>query len=67
MGWRAVNWSGAYRNIGWLEGVAVEFLVYVLVENGFHDCCILVRFDNKGVIAAFQRGRSRNVEVNLSI
>ena len=67
VGWRAVNWSGAYRNIGWLEGVAVEFMVYVLVENGFHDCCILVCSNNKGVIAAFWRGCSRNVEVNLSI
>ena len=65
--WRAVNWGGAFRNIGWLEGVAVEFVVYVLVENGYCDCCILVRSDNKGVIAAFRRGRSRNVEVNLSI
>ncbi len=66
-GWRAINWSGPYRNIRWLEGVAVELVVYVLVERGFRDCCILVRSDNKGVIAAFRHGRSRNVEVNLSI
>ena len=66
-GWSAHSWRGPFRNIGWLEGVAVELVVYSLVERGFKDCCILVRSDNKGVIAAFLRGRSRNVEVNLSI
>ncbi len=66
-GWRAFHWSGPFRNIGWLEGVAVEFVVYALVEKGYRDCCVLVLSDNKGVIAAFRCGRSRNVEVNLSI
>ena len=62
-----MKWSGTYRNIRWLEGMAVKLVVYVLVENNYHDCCILVRSNNKGVIAAFRRGRSHNVEVNLSI
>ncbi len=61
------NWKGPGRDIGWLEGVAVEIVVYALEECGFHDCCIRVYSDNDGVVGAFDKGRSRNFEVNLSI
>ena len=45
----------------------MELVVYALDELGFHDCCVRVFSDNMGVIGAFDKGRSRNFEVNLSI
>ena len=63
----SANWRGPSRDIGWLEGVALELLVYVIEEKGLHDLHILVHSDNQGVIGAFDKGRSRNFEVNLSI
>ena len=66
--WRAVDgWKGPCRDIGWLEGVAVELIIYTLVEHNLHDCHVRVYSDNDGVIGAFDKGRSRNFEVNLSI
>jgi len=41
--------------------------MYVLEEKGLHDLHILVHSDNQGVIGAFDKGRSRNYETNLSI
>jgi hypothetical protein len=61
------SWKGPSRDIGWLEGVALELVIYVLEEKGFRDSHILVHSDNQGVIGAFDKGRSRNFEVNLSI
>ncbi len=61
------GWCGPGRDIGWLEGVAVELVVYALDELGLRDCCIRVFSDNVGVIGAFDKGCSRNFEVNLSI
>ena len=61
------GWRGPGRDIGWLEGVAVELVVYALDELGFHDCCVRVFSDNVGVIGAFDKGHSRKFEVNLSI
>ncbi len=61
------GWKGPGRDIGWLEGVAVEIVVYALEECSYHDCCIRVYSDNDGVVGAFDKGRSRNFEVNLSI
>ena len=45
----------------------MELVVYALDELGFHDCCVRVFSDNVGVIGAFDKGCSRNFEVNLSI
>jgi len=61
------SWKGPFRDIGWLEGVALELLIYVLEEKGLHDLHVLVHSDNQGVIGAFDKGRSRNYETNLSI
>ena len=66
--WQAVDgWKGPCHDIGWLEGVAVELTIYALVEHGLHDCCVRVYSDNDRVIGAFDKGRSRNFKVNLSI
>lgn len=66
--WRTTPaWKGPSRDIGWLEGVALELLIYALEEKGLHDMHILVHSDNQGVIGAFDKGRSRNHEINLSI
>ena len=66
--WRILEgWQGPGQDIGWLEGVAVELVTYILDELDLRDCCVKVRSDNVGVIGAFSKGRSRNFEVNLSI
>jgi hypothetical protein len=66
--WRlSENWKGPHRDIGWLKGVALEILIYIIDEKGLHDCLLLIHSDNQGVIGAFDKGRSRNFEINLSI
>lgn len=61
------DWKGPGRNIGWLEAVAVEFAVRALEQHDVRDADVLIRSDNQGVIGAWQKGRGRNFEVNLSI
>jgi hypothetical protein len=66
--WRSIEgWEGQFRDIGWLEGVALELLIYVLEEQGIRDSHIILHSDNQGVIGAFDKGQSRNFKVNLSI
>ena len=45
----------------------MELIIYALNELNFHDCSVHARSDNNGIISAFDKGRSRNFEVNLSI
>jgi hypothetical protein len=61
------NWRSKTRHIGWLEGVALEFLIYAIEQEKWHDVHLRVHSDNMGVISAFDKGRSRNADVNLSI
>jgi hypothetical protein len=56
-----------FQHIGWLEAVAVELALHVLVARGVHSSHILIYSDNQGVIGAWNRGRGRNPEINLSI
>jgi hypothetical protein len=63
----SLTWKGPFCDIGWLEGVTLELLIYALEEKGLHDTHLLIHSDNQGVIGAFDKGRSRNFEVNLSI
>ncbi|KAJ2923621.1 hypothetical protein H1R20_g13481, partial [Candolleomyces eurysporus] len=66
--WRlAEGWKGPWRDIGWLECLALEFLVLHLEARGLRDCKVRVQSDNQGIIGAYYKGRSRNVEVNYSI
>jgi hypothetical protein len=61
------DWRSKTRHIGWLEGVALEFLIYAIEQQKLHDVHLRVHSDNMGVIGAFDKGRSRNADVNLSI
>ncbi|KAJ2921054.1 hypothetical protein H1R20_g16043, partial [Candolleomyces eurysporus] len=66
--WRlAEGWKGPWRDIGWLECLALKFLVLHLEAQGLRDCKVRVQSDNQGIIGAYYKGRSRNVEVNYSI
>lgn len=66
--WRTLpGWRGPSRDIGWLEGLAVEFVIYALEEKGFENSHVIVFSDNQGIIGAFDKGRSRNFQVNLSL
>jgi hypothetical protein len=68
LAWRLLdNWKGPGRDIGWLEGVAVELAVLVLEAKGIRCVDVLLRSDNQGVIGAFAKGRGRNFMVNFSI
>jgi hypothetical protein len=52
------EWRLRARHIGWLEGLALELLIYIIEERGLQDVHLLVHSDNKGVIGAFDKGRS---------
>lgn len=60
-------WKSRSRHIGWLEAVAIELAVMSLVERGISNAHILIRSDNQGVIGAWEKGRGKNFEINLSI
>lgn len=61
------GWKGPSRDIGWLECLAIELLVLHLETMGLRDCRIKLLSDNQGIIGAYNKGRSRNPEVNFSI
>ncbi|KAK7016026.1 reverse transcriptase ribonuclease h, partial [Favolaschia claudopus] len=66
--WQGIGaWKGGSRHIGWLETVALELIIYAIEEEGLHDAYLRVHSDNQGVIGAFDKGRSRNHEMNLRI
>ena len=61
------EWKTNGRDIGWAEMIAVELATRYLDQIGTENSDILVRGDNMGVVGAFERGRSRNYQVNESI
>jgi hypothetical protein len=61
------GWKGPSRDIGWLEGVAIELAILASRVMGVRDADILIRSDNKGAIGAFSKGRCSNFMTNLSI
>lgn len=66
--WRtAGDWRGPSRDIGWLEATAIELAIRLAYIKGIRDTDILIRSDNQGVIAAFQKGRCSNFMINLAI
>lgn len=66
--WRGIgDWNTEGRHIGWLEAIALELVIYAIEEAGYHDAYLRVHSDNQGVIGAFDKGRSRNAHMNLSI
>ncbi|RXW13690.1 hypothetical protein EST38_g12167 [Candolleomyces aberdarensis] len=53
------GWKGPWRDIGWLECLALELLVLHLEARSFHNCRIRVRSDNQGIIGSYYyKGRS---------
>ncbi|KAF7303601.1 Reverse transcriptase/ribonuclease H [Mycena indigotica] len=66
--WKGIgDWKSRSRHIGWLETVAVELLIYALEGHNLRDARLLIHSDNQGVIGAFQKGRSSNHEINISL
>ena len=61
------DWRGPSRDIGWLESLAIELTVSLVIRCGFRDCSILIHSNNEGSIAAYQKGRFRNFMSNLCI
>ena len=63
--WRTLPcWKDKGRDIGWLEGVAVELMINILHLSNISDVDVLIRGDNQGIIGAFEKGRSRNKMMN---
>ncbi|TFY75818.1 hypothetical protein EWM64_g8195 [Hericium alpestre] len=54
-------------DIGWGDAVAVEMAILQVELAGIRDAVVLIHSDNKGIIGAFQHGRSRNWMVNQCI
>lgn len=63
----ATHWRDSHRDIGWLEAVAIELAIQLVINRGFSHSDILIRSDNQGAIAAFEKGRCRNYMTNLAI
>lgn len=66
--WRLIpGWRGDHRDIGWLEALAIELVIQLVINHGFVDSSVLLCSDNQGAIAAFEKCRSRNFMTNLCI
>ncbi len=61
------SWKDQGQNIGWLEALAVELVIYTLEEHGIHDVSVTVHSDNQGVIGSFDKGWSCSISTNLAI
>jgi len=61
------SWKVEGRDICWLETVAIELLFYFLENKGYHNTHLLIHSDNQGTIGALDKGRSRNIHINLSV
>jgi hypothetical protein len=69
--WTAIqlspSWKIPGRDIYWLETLAVEFVAYILEARGFRNCSVVIYSDNQGTIGSIHKGRSSNVDINLSV
>ena len=61
------GWKAKGRDIGWAESIALELAVLILVDEGYHDCSIIIRGDNTGIIGAYNKDRSHNIPHNKCI
>ncbi len=61
------DWKVGGRDICWLETLAIELLIYILVSMAHHDEHILIRSDNVGAMGAQTKGRCPNWHINLSV
>ncbi|KAE8219828.1 hypothetical protein CF326_g8866 [Tilletia indica] len=58
------GWDTESRGIGWAEAAALELGVRQAVAMGAKNCVLNIYSDNKGVIGAFKKGRSRGRSAN---
>ena len=64
-GWHLTDgWVARGHNIGWAVSVALELVIYWLIQRGFHNVDVTVHSNNTGVIAAFSNRKSRNTAQN---
>jgi hypothetical protein len=63
------SWKSDGRDIGWAESIALELACMWLCssEQDLLDADIVVHGDNTSVIDAYKKGRSRNIQRNLSL
>lgn len=61
------GWKKKGVDICWLEVLALEFLFYILIEEGIQSLHVLVRSDNQGAIGAIGKGRSPNHAINVAV
>ena len=60
--WHLVpGWNTRGRDIGWAEAVTLELATLWLAETDWNDLCAIIHSDNRGVIDAFNKGRSQNM------
>ncbi|KAE8180318.1 hypothetical protein CF328_g9203, partial [Tilletia controversa] len=57
------GWKGQGRDIAWLEAVALEIAVQVIVSEGIADCRVRIITDNTSVFFSERSGHSRNAAV----
>ena len=61
--WRSAG--GVRRDIGWAEFAAVELTIFYLLSSpDVRNTHFLLRSDNQGVVGAWQKRASRNIEQN---
>lgn len=61
------DWKIPGHDICWLEAIALELLIYFLIQLGFNGVHLLIHSDNNGAIGAHTKGRSHNEAINLCI
>lgn len=64
--WRTIaGWKTDWRDIGWLEMVAVELALTAIIAAGYRDVHFTFCSDNSGFIGALSSGSSCNTAQNL--
>ena len=61
------TWKIPGHDICWLEAIALELLVYFLIQLRFQHVHLLASSDNNGAIGAHSKGRSSNDAINLCV
>ena len=61
------DWKVPGLDIGWLKAVALELLMYFLVQLGHCNAHLLMHSDNTGAIGAHDKACSRNIATNLCV
>ncbi|KAE8217483.1 hypothetical protein CF319_g8436 [Tilletia indica] len=57
------GWNCQGRDIAWLEAIALEVTVQLLVDQGISDCKVHILTDNSSVFFSERSGHSRNAQI----